>query len=633
MSHRKTRAFHAIRHKRNLPRAALAGMLLVLPSCSIPSLRHASPGPAMPATFQNATFDNDSEPLDANESIDDDDTALLNQSGYGDQAHQSAGDTSGPDEHADGTPAKLTAYKPNSNPNSKPGDDSVSFASFLESATSLDSDQSPETETSPTSGNSPDASQSEQSEESLVSLNDGLISSETVITDPIDGLIYGNTNYDNSAHLSQYEFFNDPALTGLIAEAMVGNQELKILAQEIRIACLEVQARSGEYLPFVTLGGRAGLEKSGRHTRAGAVEESLNVANGKAFPDPLPDFLVAADVSWEMDIWKKLRNAQSAAAYRYLGTREGRNYIQTRLVAELAESYYELLALDSRLDTLDKTIEIQKQSLRFAKAKKKAARGTELAVQRFQAEVRKNQSEKLIIQQEIIEAENRINFIVGRYPQPIDRAALEYIDLNLRALNVGVPSQQLQNRADIRQAERELTAAGLDVKVARARFYPSLTLTAGLGWNAFSTGYLFRTPESLIYGVAGELVGPLINKRAIKADYLSANAAQLQAVYNYQQTVLQAHIEVVNHMTKVDNYRQSIEIKKQQLQALEASVDSATKLFQNARAEYVEVLLAQREFMEAKMTLIETKQQQLAAVVNTYQALGGGAGATLTSVN
>ncbi|MHC4880957.1 MAG: TolC family protein, partial [Planctomycetota bacterium] len=121
-----------------------------------------------------------------------------------------------------------------------------------------------------------------------------------------------------------------------------------------------------------------------------------------------------------------------------------------------------------------------------------------------------------------------------------------------------------------------------------------------------------------------DLVGPLINRRAIEADYCSANAAQLQSIYNYQRTVLTAHIEVVNHMTKVENYRQSIEVKKQQLAALEASVNAANQLFQNARAEYVEVLLAQREMMEARMLLIETKQQQLGAIVNAYQALGGG---------
>lgn len=182
----------------------------------------------------------------------------------------------------------------------------------------------------------------------------------------------------------------------------------------------------------------------------------------------------------------------------------------------------------------------------------------------------------------------------------------------------------LQNRPDIRQAERELTAAGLDVKVARAHFYPRIDITGGVGYEAFNPTYMFLTPESLIGGIAGNLVVPLINKKAIQAEYKSANAKQLQALYNYQRVILTAFTEVVNRMSKVENYGKSLAIKKQQLEWLQASVDTATKLFQNARAEYVEVLLAQRDLNEVRMVLIETKKEQLAAIVNAYQALGGG---------
>jgi NodT family efflux transporter outer membrane factor (OMF) lipoprotein len=442
---------------------------------------------------------------------------------------------------------------------------------------------------------------------------------------PLPDTFNGVASGDSMCQLGWCEFFADRNLTDLIGQALSGNQELRILNEEIQIANNEVLARSGEYLPFVTFGARADLEKSSRFTRDGAVEDQLTVAPGKPFPEPLPDFLVATNVTWELDIWRKLRNARDAASLRYLGTREGRNYIVTRLVAEVAEKYYELLALDSRLQTLDKMIAIQEQTLETAKAMKQAARGTELAVQRFEAEVRKNQSERLIILQEIIETENRINFLAGRYPQPVVRDSTDYINLQLHSLSTGVPSQLLQNRADIRQAERELAAAGLDVRVARARFYPSLSLNAGVGLEAFNPRYLFMTPESLIYNVGGDLIAPLINKRAIRADYLTANSVQLQKLYNYQRVVLNAFVEVINRLSKVENYRQSIAIKKQQLTSLEASVASASELFQNARAEYLEVLSAQRDLMEAKMVLIETKQQQLAAIVNAYQALGGGA--------
>ncbi|MCA9119808.1 MAG: efflux transporter outer membrane subunit [Planctomycetales bacterium] len=434
----------------------------------------------------------------------------------------------------------------------------------------------------------------------------------------------GVSNAENSSQIGFLEYFNDPVLTGLIEQALVGNQELNILAEEIRIACNEVQARQGEYLPFATIGAGAGVDKPGVFTRAGAVEEQLEIAPGRGFPDPLPDFLVATNISWQIDIWRKLRNAKDAAALRFLATQEGRTYVVTRLVAEIADEYYQLLALDNRLTTLDQTIQIQQHSLEVAQAMKDAGRGTELAVQRFQAEVRKNQSEKLIIHQEIIEVENRINFLAGRFPQQVERNRREYLDLYLPAIASGVPSELLVNRADIREAERQVAAAGLDVQVARARFYPSLSLNAGVGYQAFNPRYLFWTPESLIYNAVGELVAPLVNKAAIKADYRTANAKQLQAIYNYQRTVINAYTEVVNQMTKIDNYGKSIEIKKQQLAALVASVDAATGLFQNARAEYVDVLLAQREMMETRMVLIETKRQQLSAVVSAYQALGGG---------
>ena len=429
---------------------------------------------------------------------------------------------------------------------------------------------------------------------------------------------------ENSACIPKAAFYGDAYLYDLINQALEGNQELRILAEEIQIANYETYARSGEYRPFVNGGVGVGIDKQGRYTRAGAVEEQLEVKPGTAFPEPLPNFLVGTQISWEMDIWRRLRNAQQAAAMRYLGSREGRNFVVTRLVAEIAENYYQLLALDNRLATLEKTIEIQQDSLKMSIEKKNAGRGTELAVKRFEAEVEKNKAERAIIQQEIVEKENRINFLAGRYPQHVERPSVKFIDMAFDDLCLGIPSELLQNRADIRQAEREVAATGLDVKVARTRFYPSLNLTGGLGWNAFSTGYLFQTPQSLVYGVGADLVGPLINKRAIQAAYSTANAKQLQAIYNYQQTVLQAHIEVVNYLTKVENYRRSIEGKKQQLEALEASVDAATNLFQNARAEYVEVLLAQRELMEARMLLIDTKQEQLAAVINAYQALGGG---------
>ena len=171
-----------------------------------------------------------------------------------------------------------------------------------------------------------------------------------------------------------------------------------------------------------------------------------------------------------------------------------------------------------------------------------------------------------------------------------------------------MPSQLLQNRPDIRQAERELAAAGLDVKVARANFYPQLVLNAGVGLEAFNLATC-SNPQAVVGNIAAGLVGPLVNRRAIRAEYLTANARQLQAVYDYQRTILNAFTEVINRLTMVQNYSNSVEIKKQQLASLEAAVDVAENLFQIARTEYLDVLTAQRDLRDARTALIDTKER------------------------
>ncbi len=434
----------------------------------------------------------------------------------------------------------------------------------------------------------------------------------------------GPADAESSAKVSVEDFFSDPSLTRLIQESLVGNRELKGLEEDIEIARYEVLRRRGAYLPFVGYRGGAGLDLSSRFTREGAVDAALDIRPGAPIHNPLPDILTSFNVFWQLDIWRELRNARDAAALRYVAAIERRNAFATRLVAEVAENYYGLLALDQRQLTLDQNIKLQQQNYDIAKARFDAARGNDLGVQRFQAEIRRNQSEKLIVRQELVETENRINFRLGRFPQPVDRTVGGFFDLNIHMLSAGVPAELLLYRPDIRQAERELVAAGLDVKVARAHFFPRLDLNANVGYRAFSPKYLFNTPEALVANVAADLTAPLINKSAVRAEYLTANARQLQSVYEYQRVILNAFAEVVNRISMADNLRKSIEIRKQQLTALESSVDIATRLFLGARVEYVEVLLAQRDLLEARTVLIDTKRQQLSAVVNAYQALGGG---------
>jgi multidrug efflux system outer membrane protein len=385
-----------------------------------------------------------------------------------------------------------------------------------------------------------------------------------------------------------------------------------------------VQIRKGEYLPFVGLGAKADGARPGRYTLQGATEEEINIKPEHRNPEPLQNYQIGAFASWEVDIWHKLRNARKSAALRYLATVEGRNFTVTNLIAEIANSYYELLALDNQLALTRQNIEIQSNALELVRLQKESARVTELAVQRFEAQVHNTRSLQYNIQQRITETENRINFLTGRYPRPITRNDASFNDLVPATIQAGVPSQLMLNRPDIRQAEQNLAAAKLDVQIARANFYPALRITGSAGFEAFKPGLLFTTPESMLFSLAGDLVAPLVNRNGIKAVYGNANALQTQAAYNYERTVLNAYIEVANQVANISNLEKSYGEKALAVQALNQSSTISNSLFRSARADYTEVLFTQREALESKFDLIETKMQQLNATVNVYRALGGG---------
>jgi NodT family efflux transporter outer membrane factor (OMF) lipoprotein len=397
-----------------------------------------------------------------------------------------------------------------------------------------------------------------------------------------------------------------------------------ITLQEIEVARNEIRFRQGQIEPKVFGSGGAGLEKVGRYTSQGAGDASAEITPGKTVPEWLPDYRVAAFANWEVDIWKKLHNAKKAAVSRYLATIEGKNFIITNLVAEIANTYYELLALDNQLDIVRESIRLQKNALEIVKIQKQAAAANELAVKKFEAEVLNSQNLEYEILQKVKEAENKINFLLGRYPQSITRDKSVFDNSPHMAVNAGIPSQLLVNRPDIKQAELELSAAQLDVNAARAEFYPSLNISAALGFQAFNPSYLVKFPESLLFSLVGDLTGPLMNKKGIQAEFNKANARQLQALYNYDRTVLNAFIEVSNELSNISNLDQMYDLKSREVDTLIKSIDISNDLFKSDRADYLEVLLTQRDALASKLELIETKKRQFNAITNIYRALGGG---------
>lgn len=453
----------------------------------------------------------------------------------------------------------------------------------------------------------------------------------TVVKDEVKENIPQNFNQEdqgdannNSGTTPWRQFFTDPNLVALIETALKNNQELMITLQEIEIAKSGVLAKKGRLTPTVSAGIGAGVKKAGRYTSEGAGDATTEIEPGKEMPDPLGNFEGGLMANWEIDIWKKLRTEKESAVAHYLSTVEGKNFILSNLIEEVADNYYELLALDNQLDIIQQYTKLQQRALEISKIQKEAAAATELAVKKFEAELAKSKASEFTIRQEITEKENEINALCGRFPQPIVRSKGDFMSMIPQTVYTGIPSQLLANRPDIKQAELELKSSKLDVEAARKEFYPSLEISATLGLEAFKPSYLVKLPESMAASLVGELAGPLINKSAIKANFQTADARQIQALYEYDKTILNAYLDVANLMSKVKNIDQYYKLKSEETQALEKSIDIANQLFKNSRADYLEVLLNQRDALDAKMELVEAKQKQLSTVVDIYKSLGGG---------
>lgn len=428
----------------------------------------------------------------------------------------------------------------------------------------------------------------------------------------------------NSGTTPWRQFFTDPNLVVLIETALKNNQELMITLQEIEIAKSGVLYKKGKLSPTVQAQLGAGLKKAGRYTSEGAGDATTEIEPGKEMPDPLGNFEGGLMANWEIDIWKKLRTEKESAVAHYLSTVEGKNFVLSNLIEEVADNYYELLSLDNQLDIIQQYIKLQDKALEISKIQKQAAAATELAVKKFEAELAKSKATEYTIRQQITEKENEINALLGRFPQPIVRTKESFMSIIPQTVYTGIPSQLLANRPDIKQAELELKSAKLDVEAARKEFYPSLEISATLGLEAFKPSYLVKMPESIAYSLVGEAAGPLINKTAIKANFQTADAKQIQALYEYDKTILNAYLDVANLMSKVKNIDQYYKLKSEETQALDQSIEIANQLFRNSRADYLEVLLNQRDALDAKMELVEAKEKQLSTVVDIYKSLGGG---------
>lgn len=428
----------------------------------------------------------------------------------------------------------------------------------------------------------------------------------------------------NIADINWRQYFTDPLLVKLIDTAVANNLDLQIALQRIEVSRSSVKLANGALLPKVDLSIGGGVQKFGLYTMDGAGNASTEITPGQIVPENLTDLFLGLQASWEVDVWGKLRSQRKAAIEGYLSSIEGTHFVISNLVADVAVNYNELLALDNELDIIRQTIQKQEDALEVVKLQKEAGRANELAVQQFRAQLLNAQALEKQTLQQITEAENRLNFLLGRYPQPIERKKDVLFEAVPRQIASGVPSQLLANRPDVREAEHQIEASKFDLKAARAAFFPNFNITATLGYQAFNPEFLFQTPASLAYSLFGTVVAPLINMNALKAQFNTAKANQLSAMYNYQRTILNGYVEVSNELANIKNLEQIHSRKKQQSEALKKSIETSDELYKSARATYLEVLIAQQNALQANLELIDVMKRQRIANVKIYKALGGG---------
>lgn len=415
------------------------------------------------------------------------------------------------------------------------------------------------------------------------------------------------------------DFFQDSVLRSLIDTALQNNHDLKITLQELAIAKSAITAKQGALLPSISANVGAGISKVGRYTAEGAGNVGTELTPGRKIPTVIPDLAPTLQMDWTVDLWGKLNSDKKSAVERYLASEAGQRAIKSQLVADVAENYYVLLALDYKLLVMQQYIALQKNAVRIARIQKEADADTQLAVEKFEAELAKAQADEYVLRQSIVETENNLNLLLGRLPQPIPRAKNDFSQLAMPAAAHALSTQLLLQRPDVVQAEHALEAAKWDVETARKEFLPSFNLSAAVGLNAFNPKYLVKLPESLVFSALGGLTAPLINKKAIQANFSQADALQIEALYNYDKALMTAYIETCTLQSKIANLKQLRQFKQKQDEALMRAVSAAQKLYLNNRATYLEVIDSERGQLDCKMELIDTKLQQLSTLIDMYR--------------
>lgn len=440
---------------------------------------------------------------------------------------------------------------------------------------------------------------------------------------------YGTSSSEKSLVLPERSvFFSDSVLVSLINKSLETNFDVQSAMQRIQQYRAEVVLNKGIRLPDLSFYGSIGQRKLGKYTMDGVgnydTNFSHNITEDQKMPNPLPDYSLGLQSQWEIDIWGKLNNKKKAAMARFLASESGKNLVITNVIAEVANLYYEILALDTERLIVKDNIELQEDALEIVIVQKQVGRANELGIEIMQGRLLSSKAKLIEVDQKIVIAQNQLNFLLGRYPQPItikNNILKQPLPLQI---SEGIPSEMMAKRPDIKQAEFELVATKSDVKSAKAAFYPSLNINANMGFHAFNSALLLENPASTAYQIFGGLTAPLLNRRVLKAHLLASKTAQKQAYINYERSVINGFKEVYNSIYQLASAKKMTELKDEEVKTFKNSITTSKELFRNGKANYLEIVNSQKNYLDSQLELVNLKKQQLQSTVNLYKSLGGG---------
>ncbi len=401
-------------------------------------------------------------------------------------------------------------------------------------------------------------------------------------------------DYESIASLTWKELFADTLLHNLIELGLENNTDLEIARLKVEQAEATLKTSKLAFYPNVSFSAQVGANQNGSN------------------------YSLAPTASWEVDAFGRLHNTKEGAKAALAATEAYQQAVQTQLIATIADAYYTLLMLDEQLDISKRTLNTWEENIRTLSALKRAGKTNEAAVLQAKANKVNVEASILSLEKQIIEQENSLSALLGLVPQEFERNALSE-QVFPDTLLMGLPLSSLVNRPDVRQAEYKLVEAYYATNVARSYFYPSITLSGTAGWSGVS-----GNPGDFIFNAVGSLMQPIFNQGKNKARLKISEAQRQEALLNFKQTLLDAGTEANNALISWQTARKRLDSDKLQIVYLKGAVMNTQLLMKNGQADYLEVLTAQKNLLQAELTGTNDKYLEIQSVITLYHALGGG---------